>query len=280
MHKTPKVSVLMITYNHENFIEAAMTGVINQSGIDFEFIISDDCSTDNTSNLIQKFLENKGNQIKIHFFNQSQNLGMIQNFLFAISKCKGEYIAFCEGDDYWTENLKLKKQVDFLDSNPSFSASLHQVKIWDERHQVYLSNYFQDWENSKPVPAKFVIEKGGGSFPSCSLVFRNLNPIPSTLFLNSPSADRPLSLLLLLKGEFFYHNDNMGVYRMHQNGVMTGMLNDPKKLLILYRKNLLLLDLYLKICKWDQREFVLNSISKQVKNILLIEEKQKYVTGF
>lgn len=271
-NKKPKVSVLMITYNHEKYIEDAIRGVFQQIEVDFELIISDDCSTDRTVTLIQNLLEREEGDSRASFFKQNPNIGMIQNFLFALSKCTGEYIAFCEGDDFWTDNRKLKKQVDLLDSNPSFVASFHQVKVRDERNQVSEINYFDGWDYPKIVPANFIIERGGGSFPSCSLVFRNLFHFPKTLFLNSASADRPLSLMLLLFGDFYFQEDVMGVYRLHSNGVMTGMLADSKRLLALHRKNYELLNQYLRICKPEHRKFVRNAISRQVKNILLIDK--------
>jgi glycosyltransferase involved in cell wall biosynthesis len=280
MDKRPKVSILMITYNHEDFIETAIRSIIKQLEIDFELIISDDCSTDKTPIIIRELLENEDCKEYVKFFKQDPNIGMIRNFLFALENCKGEYVAFCEGDDFWTDNLKLRKQINILDSNPAISATFHQTQVWDERKQIMSSDYFENWNISKVVDPNWIIEKGGGSFPSCSLVFRNFDTLPKAFFLNSPSADRPLSLLLLLKGEFYYHMENMGVYRLHQNGAMTGILNDPKRLLILHRKNQELLKTYLKICKKNHKTYVKNSISKQTKSILLIDKFNHFKNVF
>ena len=111
----------MVTYNHEKFISEAIEGVlIQQTNFSFELIIANDASTDGSDKIINEFIANhpKGNLIK--YFKHEKNVGMMQNFTFALGHCKGKYIALCEGDDYWTDPLKLQKQVDFLEANEDY----------------------------------------------------------------------------------------------------------------------------------------------------------------
>jgi glycosyltransferase involved in cell wall biosynthesis len=114
----PLVSVVMITYNHEAFIAEAIEGVLMQE-VDFpvELIIADDCSPDRTSEIVQGYLDThpKGHWIK--YTRHDKNKGMMPNFVWALEQARGEFIALCEGDDYWTDPLKLQKQLDFLESN-------------------------------------------------------------------------------------------------------------------------------------------------------------------
>lgn len=115
------LSVEMITYKHETHIKQAIEGVLIQAtNFDFELVIADDCSPDNTQEIVEEIIKNHPKGYKIKYFRHEQNIGMNANAKFAIDNCKGKYIAICEGDDYWTDPLKLQKQVDFLETNPDF----------------------------------------------------------------------------------------------------------------------------------------------------------------
>lgn len=110
------VSVCMITYNHELFIRNAIEGVLNQkTKFKFELIIGEDCSKDNTRNIVMEY-ENMYPEI-ISAQYPHINRGMMSNFTIVMNSASGKYIALCEGDDCWTDPLKLQKQVDFLEEN-------------------------------------------------------------------------------------------------------------------------------------------------------------------
>ncbi|GEM_PF-1227951 len=114
------ISVVMITYGHERFIKEAINSVLSQNyeGI-IELIISNDCSPDNTEEIIFSILNNhdKNSNININYLRPSKNLGIKGNFLWALSHVKTPYVAFCEGDDYWTDTEKLKKQIEVFEQN-------------------------------------------------------------------------------------------------------------------------------------------------------------------
>lgn len=113
------VSIKMITYNHEPYIAQAIEGVVMQkTTFKFELIIGEDCSTDLTRTICEDYANKYPEIIKL--LPAEQNLGMIQNGLRTLQACNGKYIAFCEGDDYWTDPLKLQKQVDFLEANEDY----------------------------------------------------------------------------------------------------------------------------------------------------------------
>ena len=123
-----KVSVLMITYYHEEFIEAAINGVLMQDcNFSFELIVADDNSPDQTVLVVDKLKRQhlKGDIIK--YTKHQKNKGANSNLLWALKQSKGEYIAICEGDDYWTDPLKLQKQVDFLEQNPDYGLTHSDV---------------------------------------------------------------------------------------------------------------------------------------------------------
>src|SRR5258706_16274760 len=103
MRDSPIVSVCMITYAHEVFIAQAIHGVLQQeTDFQIELIIAEDASPDNTEKIVAGIIKShpKGNCIK--YFRHPRNLGMRLNFIWALQKCSGKYVALCEGDDYWT----------------------------------------------------------------------------------------------------------------------------------------------------------------------------------
>jgi len=120
----------LITYNHGAFIQKAIESAQAQQ-VDFpiEFIIADDCSTDGTTDIIRKMAaSNPG----IRPLLREKNIGAGPNFISMLQAAKGKYIAYLEGDDYWTDNRKLQKQVDFLERHPDYSICFHQVRLIDK----------------------------------------------------------------------------------------------------------------------------------------------------
>lgn len=117
----PVVSVIMITYGHENFIEEAIKGVfIQQTTFPVQLIIADDCSPDNTGKVVYKLSNKAPKHITVAYTKHVINKGAAANFIWALEQATGKYIALCEGDDYWTDPLKLQKQVDFLEENEAY----------------------------------------------------------------------------------------------------------------------------------------------------------------
>ena len=130
-----KLSVLMSSYNHQSFISEAIHSVLNQSFQDWEFLIMDDCSTDESFLTAKKF-ENQDSRIKV--FKSPYNRGMVQNTNELILASKGEYIAIINSDDYWEEK-KLEKQVDFLDNNPEYGVCFTSVNMINEGGKIILN---------------------------------------------------------------------------------------------------------------------------------------------
>lgn len=133
MNRTPQVSVCMITYGHEKYIREAIEGVLMQEcDFEIELIIANDCSPDQTDAVIQNILENHPRAAWIKYFRHDKNLGMIPNFLFALNQCKGEFVAMCEGDDYWITKDKLQKQIAVLESDKIVGLVYTSVKHFNQ----------------------------------------------------------------------------------------------------------------------------------------------------
>jgi glycosyltransferase involved in cell wall biosynthesis len=134
----PLVTICCITYNHAPYIRDAIEGFLMQkTNFPFEIIIHDDASTDGTTEIVKEYADKYPNLIVpiLQKENQySKGVKILSNHLW--KKVSGEYIASCEGDDYWTDPLKLQKQVDFLEKNPDYSVTYHDVKIVDDKGEI------------------------------------------------------------------------------------------------------------------------------------------------
>lgn len=129
MNKAIKVTACIITYNQDKYIKECIEGALAQQVEHYEIIIGDDCSTDNTSKICQEYQDKYPSLIR--HVKREENLGMIGNWIETITNAKGKYIAMCEGDDYWTDPLKLQKQVDFLEANPDYVITYSGVEAFD-----------------------------------------------------------------------------------------------------------------------------------------------------
>lgn len=125
--KDPLVSIVCITYNHEPYLRKALDGFLMQkTSFAYEIVLAEDCSTDGTRRICEEYA-GKYPDI-IHYIYRDHNVGYNENEYEAMSAAKGKYIAYCEGDDYWTISNKLQKQVDFLESHVDYSVCWHRCK--------------------------------------------------------------------------------------------------------------------------------------------------------
>ncbi|WP_048501230.1 glycosyltransferase family 2 protein [Chryseobacterium sp. BLS98] len=209
MSQNPLVSVIIITYNQENYIGQAINGVLMQNfSENIEVIIADDNSPDNTEEVIKSFSDHP-NFGCIKYFKHRENMGMMPNFIWAYNQCKGKYIALCEGDDYWIDSLKLQKQVDFLERNPEYSLTFHKIKeLTTQEEKFTFTNPDEEktYTISDLSKENFII--------TVSVVFKkNIATMPDWLQY-SPIGDYPLHLLNASYGLIKYFPDEMAVYRV------------------------------------------------------------------
>ena len=130
----PIVSVCCITFNHENYIgEALDSFLMQETDFPFEVIVRDDASPDTTADIIREYERKYPNIIKPIYEKENGFQKGIKPSQVVIKKAIGEYIAFCEGDDYWTDNKKLKIQKDFLDVNNEYVICYGAVKAFDDK---------------------------------------------------------------------------------------------------------------------------------------------------
>lgn len=216
--KRPKVSIWSITYNHAPFIKDCLEGILKQeTNFDFELIIGDDASTDGTSDILRDYAAKYPEIIKpiIH----EKNVGVYANsFENVYPKLVGEYIAICEGDDYWEDPYKLQKQVDFLDRNKEFVASYHKCKLVDKEGHLIKENKFERYDSFSQDD----LLKGKGELITSSVMFRNV--IRNTEdFKEISNFDTFLWHKLGGYGNAVFQDEiDSSVYRIHLGGVWSG----------------------------------------------------------
>lgn len=116
-----KVSITIVTYNQEKTIAQTIESVLHQEGnFDYEIVIGEDCSTDNTWSICKQYADLYPQKIRL--LPNTHNLGILANFARTNLACKGEYITGCAGDDYWCDNHKIEKQLDFLENHPDYGV--------------------------------------------------------------------------------------------------------------------------------------------------------------
>jgi len=130
----PKVSIIMSTYNNAKYIAKAIESVFAQSFVDFEFIIINDHSPDNTDNIVNNFVDNR-----IVYIKNKENKGLVYNLNKGIELARGEYIARIDSDDWWLDKDKLRKQVEFLDNNLDYALIGTWAKVYNIENK-YLFN--------------------------------------------------------------------------------------------------------------------------------------------
>ncbi|MDP4270053.1 MAG: glycosyltransferase family 2 protein [Bacteroidota bacterium] len=130
MENRPLLSVLLVTYNHEAFIRRALDGALMQkTGFPFEIVIGEDASTDNTRAICEEYNRKYPDQIRL--INSAENVGLNQNFIRTLEVCRGKYVAYLEGDDWWITDDKLRKQVEILETQPDVVLVHTNCKLLD-----------------------------------------------------------------------------------------------------------------------------------------------------
>ena len=235
----PLVSVRCATYNHELYISQALDSFLMQkTNFPFEIIVHDDVSTDKTAEIIHEYEEKYPQIIKPIYESENQyskhdgSLGRI-----ITAACKGKYVAFCEGDDYWIDENKLQLQFDELEKNPDCSICFCKVQQINKNNIPLKKTIpFQNEKVNKIINLKdfsyVQFYLGHWLFQTSSFFVRNdLLQIYSfkrpTCFSLFPYGDMPLQLFMLLQGNGLYIDKIMSCYRVLSGGYNSKVLANP-----------------------------------------------------
>lgn len=214
--KAIMVSINMLTYQHVDYIRQAIDSILMQKvDFDYEIVIGDDSSTDGTKSILLEYKKKYPDKIKL--FLNKKNVGAIRNSINVKKHCNGKYIAFLEGDDFWTDVNKLQIQIDFLENSPEYSGCYHDANvIGDNKKRCKLYKItrcdisgFKKYFDLIPT------------IPTASLVMinmlkdeENLKYFTKTKFIG----DRIVHALILRQGKIKYIDKLMCTYRFITNG--------------------------------------------------------------
>ena len=238
-----------MTYNHAAYIENAMNGFcVQETTFPYVAIIVDDASKDGESGVIHNYLDthfdmlnaqtweseeacfietvHKSNKnchfavvlLKINLYTQKHKKAQLIERWEKYSK----YRATCEGDDYWTDPLKLQKQIDILEANPNYTMVCNRTKLYSEKRKKFIGENYC-YKESRIVNPKDVINRTGLFISTCSYVYRKtiLDDIPN-YWAKCKVGDYPLQIMCTMKGKIYYINDAMSVYRVENTNSWMG----------------------------------------------------------
>lgn len=271
-----KVSVCTITYNHGHYLAQAIESVMMQKR-DFalEMIIGEDCSTDNTREILRDYAARYPDVIKPIY--HEKNVGSANNSFACLTACTGQYIAALEGDDYWSDPLKLQKQIDFLDSHLDYAISAHNVVIVGGEGESAANTKL--YYTEPPFDSYTVEELSKGNvLPTAACVYRNnftSGPTPTGFpewFKQAKIGDFCLHMLAARFGKIKYFPEVMGAYRVHQGGVWS-VQNEVMRNAALFDTIQLLKPEFSGKARQGLNEYQLHSLSE-------ISDQGRLVPGF
>lgn len=269
----PLVSVFLISYNEEQYIRQALDSILAQNiNFDFEILCHDDASTDNTANIILEYAERYPN-IVIPILQKENQTQKSENIVlkFIYPKAKGKYVAYCDGDDYWTDKNKLQKQVDFLERNPEYTLCLHNFEfLYENSGKIksadcgkldsdFRTEKFIQWDSSK-IP-----QIGTSMFPK-DLAYNRpklFHKVGGGKESMRPISDMPLYIYLSIVGKVKYFPKPMSIWRRRAKGTWETELKDVSKMTTYNKQHIEFLKQLDVYTEYKYKE----SIQKKINNI-------------
>ena len=265
--KDPKLSVILITYNHEKYIEKALDSVLSQvTDFPFEIVIGDDCSPDDTKNIIREYRDKYPDIIRI--VHREKNTGRpTLNVYETTMKCRGDYLAYLEGDDYWTDSDKLQKQMDFLNEHPEYIACTHSHKMIDDNGNDITDPEILKISDMYKWSGEFTMddfEKSGfwpGHYASVvsKNIYKNKKHDYTILYKSHDFVDDgQILLFLLMEGKIYRLDDEMSVWRYVRKAGGNSWTSRSMKRNI--QKEDILMSM--ELMKWLEKEYSLRDYAK------------------
>jgi glycosyltransferase involved in cell wall biosynthesis len=217
---TPTVSVCVITFNHERFIaEAIESALVQKTSFDYEIVVGDDASTDDTSRILARLAERHAPRLRV--LRRQVNLGINRNLAATLRECRGQYIALLEGDDYWTDDEKLQRQFEFLEAHADHAIVFHPVGVRGDSALRRLP--------AGRIPSRTKLEDlltRGSFIPTASVMFRNRVAAGfPPCFFDLQIGDLPLNVMNARFGDIGMIDRIMAVYRIHSGGAFSSISN-------------------------------------------------------
>lgn len=244
MSNKPRVSIICNAYNHERYIEYALKGFVSQrTNFPYEVLIHDDASTDGTAEIIKKYEKMYPDIIKPIYQSENQySKGVRITSCIQVCRAQGDYIAICEGDDYWIDEQKLQKQFDIMEKHSEINMCAHAAYVETDGEKTGIS---KPSSNVRIYRTEEVIINDGDFFATASLFVRKKVFESSLETANKYSIDYSWQLLGSLEGGILFLPDIMSVYRLYACGSWTSKMAKNKNALALhYDRIITMLDVF------------------------------------
>lgn len=209
---TPLVSVVCVTYNHETTIaETIDSFLMQQTEFGVEILIGEDCSTDRTADICAAYAEKYPNRVKV--ITSGENVGPQANYIRTLKEVRGEYIAYCEGDDYWTDPLKLQKQVDLMEADSDCALCFHKaIELKNGEEREFGPDEPRDQYSIEDLFMENFLR-------SCTALYRNvLRGEYPEWFYDLEIGDWAFHILHARHGHVRFIDETMACYRVHTRG--------------------------------------------------------------
>ena len=225
MEQTPLVTVLVTTYNQEKYIAQALDSVLAQkTDFPFEIYVSEDCGTDGTRTILQDYARRYPDRIRLNL--RDKNVGISRNWYEGLCAARGEYVCTLEGDDWWLDDCKLQKQMNFLREHPDYVAVSHTIRQTDDAGNIYGCEPQDPRILGHDATPQLFLQ--GVTFSCTACLVKNLFRTPDAarercVTANRSIADFALCMLFLDAGKVFVMDEPLSAYRVagtdtaHQN---------------------------------------------------------------
>lgn len=227
-NENPKVSVCVQTYQHEAYISECLESILAQeTTFPFEIIVGEDESKDNTRAICEKYAQQFPATIRLFKRSREDTIFMFGrptgrfNVVENMKAAKGDYIAICEGDDYWTDSSKLQQQIEFLELNADAVGCFHNSSCVNGESEIIRDTYFEKDEHSW-YDQEATLKTLKSRYSTAALVFRTSaikDQLDQWIKIGS---DFILDTLITRDGKLFYIDKNMSAYRIHSGGIWQG----------------------------------------------------------
>ena len=270
---SPQISIICNAYNHEKYIGRALDGFVMQKvSVPFEILVHDDASTDDTANIIRSYAEKHPDVMRpiLQAENQASQ-GRSITPMIQLPRAQGKYVAFCEGDDYWTDPQKLQIQYDFMETHPKYSICCHAYSMVDKNGGVIEERYDLNADGVVPIEKLIGNQLLVPHFATL-LVRRECLEGYGKDFLGKDSNDMLLRLYCQAQKPIYYLNRNMSCYRRFTESSWTVRVGqDREKFLKVLKETSIFLEKYDKYTEGRYSEAIENELVHRRFEIALLE---------
>lgn len=277
MSENIMVSVVCNTFNQEDYIADALESFLMQrTGFSYEILVHDDASTDSTVEIIKTYEEKYPGIIKPIYQKENQySKGVNIESVFQYSRVKGKYIAYCEGDDYWTDPLKLQKQFELMELHPEIDVCAHSAEVVDAETKERI-----EMISPAEKDVLFTIEeviRGEGGFVSTNSLFARTECLCRYYeFSDKFPFDYAMQIQGALKGGMLYLSEIMSAYRKESKGSWTVATNDNIEKKIAHIKNeVTMLETLNEETDYQYDKEIQHKIRKNQYGILILQKKYR-----